>query len=104
MGSFENSDVAIWNAMIRGVCVFFFTCPFVINVISQTGLCDKAKQVQCRVVKSRFGSNHAVLSSLFDMYLKLGKSRTREDLQTCLKKMFYLWNTLISANAAVKDA
>ncbi|CAM8986222.1 unnamed protein product [Rhodiola kirilowii] len=119
LGSVENRDVTIWNAMIRGYafngpfekCLSLFdemtqrqlrpnnfTYPFVINCLSQTGHFDKAKQVHCRVVKSGFQSNYAVSTSLFDMYLKMedGLSDARKVFDEMCSRPVELWNRMMS--------
>uniref|UniRef100_A0A7N0ZVL6 Chlororespiratory reduction 4 n=1 Tax=Kalanchoe fedtschenkoi TaxID=63787 RepID=A0A7N0ZVL6_KALFE len=126
MGSLENRDVTIWNAMIRGYafngplqrCLSLFdqmtqrglqpnnfTYPFVISVLSQLGLCAEAKQVHCRVVKTGFESNYAVSNSLFDMYFKtkdgLFDARRVFDEMCC--KPVESWNRLIDGYGKIEQ-
>ncbi|KAL2476808.1 Pentatricopeptide repeat-containing protein [Abeliophyllum distichum] len=108
MGGFYNTEVTLWNAMMRGYayngpfrkCISMFdemtlrnlkpnnfTYPYVLNSCSHLGLFSKGQRVHCQIIKSGFESASSVGSGLFDFYVKridslhmdLGKNGSLDD-------------------------
>lgn len=91
MGGFFNSEVTLWNAMVRGYayngpfrnCISMFdemilrnlkpnnfTYPYVLNSCSQLGLFSKGQRVHCQIIKSGFVNAFSVGNGLFEFYVK----------------------------------
>ncbi|KAG8381343.1 hypothetical protein BUALT_Bualt06G0112500 [Buddleja alternifolia] len=91
MGGLFNTEITLWNAMIRGYayngpcenCLYLFdemtvrgltpnnfTYPYVFSSCSQMGLFNKGQNVHCRVIKSGFEIYFSVGNALFDFYVK----------------------------------
>ncbi|KAL0400766.1 UNVERIFIED_CONTAM: Pentatricopeptide repeat-containing protein [Sesamum latifolium] len=91
MGGLLNTDMTLWNAMIRGYayngpsgnCLSLFdemiwrdlkpnnfTYPYVLSSCTQMGLFSAGQKVHCRIIKSGFESAFSVGNALFYFYVK----------------------------------
>ncbi|CAN0902738.1 Pentatricopeptide repeat-containing protein At3g29230 [Linum grandiflorum] len=96
--SLLDEETILWNVMIRGYAFngpaeialqlfdemlqrglkpHNYTYPYVISSCCELGLYRRAKMVHCQIVKSGFGSNPSVSSSIFNMYLKMMNSDSK---------------------------
>ena len=95
LGGFSNTEVMVWNAMIRGYayngpfdgCIYIFdemlqrglkhnnfTYPYVLSSCSEMGWFGKGMKVHAQIIKSGFESNFVVSDSLLNMYMKMSDS------------------------------
>ncbi|KAK4489545.1 hypothetical protein RD792_005354 [Penstemon davidsonii] len=91
MGGLSNTEITLWNAMIRGYayngpfqnCLSLFdemtlrglkpnnfTYPYVLTSCSQMGLFNKGQKFHCWIIKSGFECAFPVGIALFDFYVK----------------------------------
>ncbi|KAL2503349.1 Pentatricopeptide repeat-containing protein [Forsythia ovata] len=113
MGGFCNTEVTIWNAMIRG---YVYNEPIrkYISMFDEMTL-RKGQRVHYQIIKFEFESAFSFGSGLFDFYVKkidslhmdLGKCGSLDDARTIFdgkcEKTIELWNRMIGKYVSIGD-